>query len=147
MNKYELGTEHLRNLEENERYSIHVSGTKMCIRYIPSADPVRMGRKSCQYTLFQYSVQARLSVQTDCISCMYLAHYPRPPFCGLIYIQLIHLWGQFLMQIVATHSFSPASQYINSSWKFHRSHVLPSTKTSQRQVSRLMVHQYILETG
>ena len=24
---------------------------------------------------------------------MYLAHYPRLPFCGLIYIQLIHLWN------------------------------------------------------
>ena len=47
-----------------------------------------MGRKSRQYTLFQQSVQSRLSVYTDWISCMYLVQYPRLPFCGFIYLQL-----------------------------------------------------------
>ena len=61
------------------------------LRQIHTADPVGMGSKSRQYTMFQYSVQAGLSVFTDGISCMYLAQYPRLPFCGLIYIQLIQV--------------------------------------------------------
>ena len=61
-----------------------------------AADPVGMGRKSRQYTIFQYSVLARLSVHSDWISCMYLAQYPCLPFWGLIYVQLMHLWAEQL---------------------------------------------------
>ena len=43
-----------------------------CTKYIPTADPVGMGRKLCQYTIFQYSVQAQLSAHTDWISCRYV---------------------------------------------------------------------------
>jgi len=32
-------------------------------KYLHTADPVSMGRKSCQYTIFQYSVQEQLSSQ------------------------------------------------------------------------------------
>ena len=53
---------------------------------------VGMCRKSCLCTLLQYSVLARLSDQTNWISCRYLAHYSRLPFCVLFYIQLILLW-------------------------------------------------------
>ena len=53
---------------------------------IHTADPVStMGRKSCQYTLFKYSVQAQLSAYTDWISCMHLVQFPWLLFCGHIY--------------------------------------------------------------
>ena len=69
-----------------------MKGEDIALNTVHTADPVGMGRKLPQYTIFQYSVQARLSAHTDWISCsMYLAEYPRLPFCGLIYIQLIHL--------------------------------------------------------
>ena len=60
---------------------------------IHTADPVGMGRKSRQCTIIQLSVQARLSAHTytDWMSCMFLAHLPHLPFCGLIYIHLLHL--------------------------------------------------------
>ena len=51
-----------------------------------------MPRKSCLYTILKYSVLARFSAHTNRISCKYLAQYPRLQFCGLIYIQLLHLW-------------------------------------------------------
>ena len=41
-----------------------------------------------QYTIFHYSVQARLSDHTDWIRCMYLAPYPRPLLCVLNYLSL-----------------------------------------------------------
>ena len=50
-----------------------------------TSDPVGMGGKLRQYTIFHYSVQARLSAHTDGIGCMYLAQLPSLPFCGLIY--------------------------------------------------------------
>ena len=40
---------------------------------IHTTDPVGMGCKSPQYTIFKYSVQARVSAHTDWISCKYLA--------------------------------------------------------------------------
>ena len=57
-------------------------------------------RGCCLYTILEYSVLARLSAHADWISCMYLAQYPRLPFCGLIYIQLIHLWRKSTMFFV-----------------------------------------------
>ena len=45
-------------------------------------------------TIFQHNVQARLSAHTDWISFMYLAQYPRLPFCVLFCIKLIFLWGR-----------------------------------------------------
>ena len=62
------------------------------LRQIRTADPVGMGRKSSRYTILEYSVLARLYAHSDWINCMYLAQYPRLPFCGLLYIQLLHLW-------------------------------------------------------
>ena len=56
--------------------------TMRILRQIHTAHPVGMGRKSRQYTLFQYIVQAQLSAHTDWISCMYLGQYPRLPFLG-----------------------------------------------------------------
>ena len=68
-----------------------------------TADPVGMGRKARQHTIVQYSVQARLSVYSDWISCMYLAELHRSPFCGLIYI---HLFKQ-LLHLCSTHIYNP----------------------------------------
>ena len=39
------------------------------------------GIEANTYTIFQYSVQARLSARTDWISCMYLPQFHRLPFC------------------------------------------------------------------
>ena len=50
-----------------------------------TADPVGMGRKSCLYTALEYCVLTCLSTHTNWISCMYLAQYPRLPFCRLNY--------------------------------------------------------------
>ena len=36
-----------------------------CAKYIGTADPVGIGRKSCLYTILEYSVLARLSAHTD----------------------------------------------------------------------------------
>ena len=63
-----------------------------------TADPVAMDRKSCLYTILEYSVQARLSAHADWINCMYLAQLPRLPFCGLIYIPLLHLCHELTLQ-------------------------------------------------
>ena len=42
-----------------------------CAKYCTyTADPVRMGRKSCLYTLLAYSALAWLSAHTDGISCI-----------------------------------------------------------------------------
>ena len=61
---------------------------------IHTADAVGMVRQSCQYTIFGYCVQARLSAHTNWISCMYLAQYsPHLPFCVLIYILDLSLGG------------------------------------------------------
>jgi len=64
-----------------------------------SADPIgmTMRRKSRQYAIFQYSVNARLSVHTGWISCMYSVKFPRLPFCGLIsiYIYNSFVYGNF----------------------------------------------------
>ena len=51
--------------------------TKWKTRNLPlirvhTADPVGMGRKSRQYTIFQECVQARLSSHTDWISCRHV---------------------------------------------------------------------------
>ena len=61
------------------------------LRQINTSDQVGMGRKSRQCTTYIYS-SIQLSVHTDWISCIYLAQFPRLPFCGLIYIELLHLW-------------------------------------------------------
>ena len=66
------------------------------LRQIHTADPVAMDRKSCLYTILEYTELARLSAHIDWISCMYvpyMAQFPRLPFCWLIYIQLLHLWS------------------------------------------------------
>ena len=64
-------------------------------RQIHTADQVAMDRKSCLYQYYyctgMYSVLARLSVLTNWINCMYLAQFPRLPFCGLLYIKLLNL--------------------------------------------------------
>ena len=57
-------------------------------KYIQLIQSVGMGRKSCLYTMLEYCVLARLSAHTDWISCMYLAQYPRLPFCVLIHLYL-----------------------------------------------------------
>ena len=55
------------------------------------ADPVGMGGKSCLYTILEYSVLAQLSAHTDWISSVYLALYPRLPFCVLYYVCIYNL--------------------------------------------------------
>ena len=59
---------------------------------VHTADPVGMDRKSCLYTILEYSGLARLSAHTNWIRCLYLAQYPRLPFCVLFCIQLSNLW-------------------------------------------------------
>ena len=64
--------------------------------YICTADPVCMGRKSCQCNYISGQeyiiVMALHSAHTNWISSsMYLAQYPRLPICVLFYIQLIIL--------------------------------------------------------
>ena len=58
---------------------------KTRMRQIHTADPLGMGRRSCQYTIFGHSVQARLNAHTDWISCMYLVQYPSLLFWVLFY--------------------------------------------------------------
>ena len=55
-------------------------------------DPVVYGQKVCTYTILEYCLLARLSAHTDWISSMYLAQYPRLPFCGLMYIYTYNLF-------------------------------------------------------
>jgi len=59
-----------------------------------TADPVAMDRKSCLCTILEYRILAWLSAHTDWISCrylpMYLALYPRLPFCRLIYNSFVY---------------------------------------------------------
>jgi len=57
--------------------------------YLGTADPVGMGRKSCQYTIFQYSV--RLAAHTNWISYMYFSQYPSLPFCVHIYLKSMYV--------------------------------------------------------
>ena len=52
------------------------------------ANPVGIWKKS--RVALEYSVMARLSAPTEWISCMCLAQYPRLPFCGVLYLQLIY---------------------------------------------------------
>jgi len=49
-------------------------------------------------------IQAQLSAHTDWIRCMYLAQNPRLPFCGLIYVHLIHLWCRYMLILLASWS-------------------------------------------
>ena len=64
------------------------------LHQIHTADPVAIDSKSCLYTIYWIIVsKARLSAHTGWICWIYLAQYHHLPFCGLIYIQLHHLWG------------------------------------------------------
>ena len=76
------------------------------LRQIHTADPVGMGRKSRQYNIFHYIVQARPSVHTDWIRCVYLAPFPLLPFCGLIYT----LYNAFIYStMTGTGTINPGS--------------------------------------
>jgi len=64
-----------------------------CAKYRYKADPVGMGRKSCQYTILEYSVLARLSAHTDWISSTYVF--------GAIYSSSYML--MCLLDLIVTH--------------------------------------------
>ena len=55
--------------------------------YVPTADPVCMGRKSCQCRHEYSCTGATLCpcILTGSAVLMHLAQYPRPPFCVLFY--------------------------------------------------------------
>ena len=57
-----------------------------------TADQVGMGRKSAQYTIFQYTAllqeQHSAHIATGSAVPMQFAQYPHLPFCVLIYLNL-----------------------------------------------------------
>jgi len=59
---------------------------------VHTADPVGKGRKSCLYTILEYSCTGATFCPYRLDQLYVFAQYPRLPFCGLIYTQLIHLW-------------------------------------------------------
>ena len=53
-------------------------------KYLQQTHPVGMVRKSCLYTILDYSVLARLSAHTDLISCLHLPQFPCRPLCNIV---------------------------------------------------------------